>query len=169
MLSFLYPRSVGIACLYFSMAVLLCYSLTDDVSLAENVVHVVLAGIIPELAETVLHKAPGVLFCCIIHWPQWQEYWPSSPLQVVMHVLWFCLAGKPVGHIKILSWQNKAWDVTRDLDNFWPLCARAFFSLKKQMEDKKMLYTSLQLFLNWSWFKYTEASFRTLFYWWVKC
>lgn len=111
---FLYPISLSTVCLYFGMAALLCHSSTCDVSLAENVEHVVLAGIIPELAETLLHKTPRVFFCCIIHWPQRQEYWTSSPLQVVF---WFCLAGKLLGHITILSQQTKPWNVTRDLDN----------------------------------------------------
>lgn len=46
-LLFLCPASLSTVSLYFGMAVLLCHSPPYDVSLAENVEHVVLAGIIP--------------------------------------------------------------------------------------------------------------------------
>lgn len=109
--AFLYPKSLGTVCLYFNMAVVWCSSPAWDVSLAENVERAVLAGLIPELAETLLHKAPGVWFCCIIYWPQRQENWTSSPIQVIMHIL-VLLGWKTLWahHNFVLAEQSMKWN-----------------------------------------------------------
>lgn len=92
--------------------------------------------------ETLLHKAPGVLFCCIIRWPQ-----RVSP-EAVLLSRWQCVSFgftwlENSWSTSLLSQQKKARNLVWDLDNFC-LCASAhmhIFLLKKQMEDKKRIYT----------------------------